>query len=174
MYPISEFIAELGDIPVAVDAASIRRKSRDYYSVSPMLRATLDGKRADAVVSPRSTEEVARTVAAAVRHKIPITERGTGTANYGQSVPLHGGIMLDMSGLAGILWIRPGAVRALAGTRIEAIERAARGDRLGDALLSQHAPARHHRRIRRRRHGRHRQHQLGRVARPAAISRVRK
>jgi hypothetical protein len=61
-----------------------------------------------------------------VKHRIPITARGGGTANYGQSVPLHGGILLDMTSVAGVVWTRPGAVRALAGTIIADIDDATR------------------------------------------------
>ena len=53
---------------------------------------------ADVVVQPRSEEEIAAVVAAAVRHRIPLTIRGGGTGNYGQSVPLKGGVLVDMTG----------------------------------------------------------------------------
>jgi FAD/FMN-containing dehydrogenase len=31
------------------------------------------------------------------QHNIPITVRGAGTGNYGQCIPLHGGIILDLA-----------------------------------------------------------------------------
>jgi FAD/FMN-containing dehydrogenase len=126
MYPIAEFAKELGGIEHTTDPMQIRIKSRDRYAVSPLLKQMLEGKKADVVVSPKSLDELLATVRAAVKYKIPITERGGGTANYGQSVPLRGGILLDMSGFTGFLFVRPGAVRAKAGTLIAAIEDASR------------------------------------------------
>src|ERR1700731_363288 len=122
MFAIDELVADLAGIACATDPVTIRRKSRDWYSISPLLRKSLEGKLADVIVTPRSKEEVLRVVAAAAKRRIPITARGGGTANYGQSVPLHGGIVLDMTALAGVLWVRPGAVRALAGTGMSAVD----------------------------------------------------
>src|SRR5580698_9343594 len=100
MYPIDAFIAEIGGVACTADPAKIRIKSRDRYAVSPLLKQMLDGKKADVIVSPTSLEELMTVVRAAVKYRIPITERGGGTANYGQSVPLRGGILLDMTGHA--------------------------------------------------------------------------
>lgn len=126
MYAIADFLEDIGGIESSTDPITIRRKSRDRYAVSPLLRQQLQGKYADVVVSPKDKAELARVVAAAVRHKVPMTARGGGTANYGQSVPLRGGILLDMMGLAGVLWKKPGAIRALAGTIVADMDASAR------------------------------------------------
>ena len=125
-YPIAEFCADVGDVPHATDAMTIRKKSRDQFAVSPLLRQSLAGRVADVVVSPRSKDDVLTIIKAAVRHRIPLTARGGGTANYGQSVPLQGGILLDMTGLSGIVSISEGNVRALSGTCMADIDLAAR------------------------------------------------
>jgi hypothetical protein len=121
---IHAFIADLVDIPATTDPRMIRIKSRDHYSLSPLLQKTLAGLQAELVVSPRTKGEVLTVAKAACRHRVALTPRGAGTANYGQSVPLRGGAMLDLSGLSGIISIRDGAVRALAGTKMEDIEAA--------------------------------------------------
>lgn len=126
MSDINAFIADLGDISASTDPRTIRTKSRDHYSLSPLLQKTLAGLQAELVVSPRSKNEVLKIAKAAYKHGIALTPRGAGTANYGQSVPLRGGAMLDLSGLSGIISIREGAVRAFAGTKIEDIETAVR------------------------------------------------
>ncbi|MBD9387969.1 FAD-binding oxidoreductase [Agrobacterium sp. AGB01] len=124
MSDIHAFISDLGDIPATTDPRTIRTKSRDHYSLSPLLQKTLAGLQAELVVSPRTKDEVLTVAKAAHKHRISLTPRGAGTANYGQSVPLRGGAMLDLSGLSGIVSIRDGAVRARAGTKIEDIEAA--------------------------------------------------
>ena len=126
MHSITAFCDDLGDIPFTTDPAILRRKSRDQFVISPLLRGELAGHVAEIVVTPRNKDEVARTVSAAVKHRIPITPRGGGTANYGQSVPLHGGMVLDMTGLDKILSIDHGVIRAQAGANMAQMEAAAR------------------------------------------------
>lgn len=59
----------------------------------------------DAVVAPRSTEEVARIVRLCNQHKLPITPRGSGTNLSAGTTPLHGGIVILMKYLNKILEI---------------------------------------------------------------------
>ena len=63
---------------------------------------------------------------ACARDAIPITLRGSGTGNYGQSVPLRGGVLLDLSGYNGFGWVRDGVGRAQAGIRLAEFDRQAR------------------------------------------------
>jgi FAD binding domain len=126
LYPLTEFASAIDGIEMTMDPRRIRVKSRDRYAVSPLLRTMLEGKYADVVVTPRSQEELKRVVSAAARYRIPITERGGGSANYGQSVPLRGGIVLDMTSYTGIVDLKPGVVRAKAGTLVADIDKAAR------------------------------------------------
>ena len=126
MYPIEALNADRGDIQATTDPRVIRRKSRDHFVISPLLRGELAGNLADVVVSPRTKAEVARAVSVAVKHRVPITPRGGGTANYGQSVPLKGGVLLDMTGFDRVLSIEPGVIRAEAGANMAAMESAAR------------------------------------------------
>ena len=102
---------DLADIPVLEDPGSLRMKSRDFFWFSPILKQSLDDKRADVVVVPRDKSDVPRVAAACARHRVPLTVRGGGTGNYGQAVPLSGGIVLDMAKLDQTIWHRPGAGR---------------------------------------------------------------
>jgi FAD/FMN-containing dehydrogenase len=115
---------DLGDIPILEDAGSLRMRSRDFFWFSPILKEILDGKRADIVVVPRDKPEVMRVAAACARHRVPLTVRGGGTGNYGQAVPLAGGVVLDMTRLDQVIWQRPGAGRFGAGARMLDIDRA--------------------------------------------------
>lgn len=112
---LDRFLADLGNTPVATDEATIKLKSRDFYWFSPILKRELDDKRARAIVKPRSREELMRVVATAVRHRVPLTTRGGGTGNYGQCIPLDGGIVLDATGLDRIVATTPGLLTVEAG-----------------------------------------------------------
>ena len=126
MYSIAALSADLGDIPFTTDPTILRRKSRDQFVISPLLRGELAGHVAEIVVTPRDKYEVMQAVSAAVKHRIPITPRGGGTANYGQSVPLQGGMVLDMIELNKILSVEHGVIRAQAGANMAEMEAAAR------------------------------------------------
>ncbi len=116
----------LGGIALAEDSATLRLKSRDFFWFSPILKPQLEGKQAAMVATPRSRDEVVRIAAAAARFRVPITLRGGGTGNYGQAVPLEGGLLVDLSGLDRVVWAKPGAGRFEAGARLLDIDRALR------------------------------------------------
>ena len=63
--------------------------------------------RADAVVLPATTDEVARTVAWCYEHDVPLIPRGGGTGFAGGAVPLDGGIVLGLERLAGVRSVEP-------------------------------------------------------------------
>ena len=67
-----------------------------------------------AVVTPRSPEDVRRTLDFACRARCPVAVRGAGHSQAGQSLT-DGGILLDLTGLDRIGEIRDGAVRVQAG-----------------------------------------------------------
>lgn len=73
------------------------RLSHDFYWYSPVLRPRLVSKTGDIAVQPVSVDEILAVLRFAGEHEIPVTVRGAGTGNYGQCVPLEGGIVLDLS-----------------------------------------------------------------------------
>ncbi len=91
-------IAIVGD-PARVSTVPqvVNRLSRDFYWYSPVLRKQLDGKAADVVVHPLNVKEIQDVLRYCYANEIPVTPRGAGTGNYGQAVPLHGGVLLDLS-----------------------------------------------------------------------------
>ena len=58
---------------------------------------------ADYVVRPKSPEEIAKIVKLASAHNVPIVPRGSASGLTGGSVPVKGGIVLDMTGMNRIL-----------------------------------------------------------------------
>jgi FAD/FMN-containing dehydrogenase len=101
----------------------VERLSQDFYWFSPILKRQLEGLRADAVVRPNSEDQIRAVVAACARTGVPITVRGSGTGNYGQCMPLHGGVILDLSAYKQLLWVKPGVGRAQAGIRMMEMDR---------------------------------------------------
>lgn len=76
--------------------AVVERLSKDFYWYSPVLKRQLEDKHGDVVVQPVSVDEVLAVARYARNHDVPVTVRGAGTGNYGQCIPLQGGIVLDM------------------------------------------------------------------------------
>ena len=127
---VSVLIAELETIVgrenVLVDPAAQRHILKDFHYYSPLLEEALAKLVADAVVRPRTLAELEAVVAAAVRHRVPITARGAGTGNYGQSLPLERGIVLDVRRLDRIISVDRDAITVEAGTVLADAEAAAR------------------------------------------------
>ena len=119
------FRAALAGLELIDQPALLRLKSRDFYWYSPILKRQLDGKRAELIVVPRTIDEVVQAAAACARFGVPLGVRGGATGNYGQMVPLHGGVLLDMMRLDRTLWIAGGAGRFEAGVKLGDADQAA-------------------------------------------------
>jgi len=105
----------------------VQRLSRDFYWYSPVLKKLLDDKVAEAVVQPVSTDEVVEVLACCFARRIPVTARGAGTGNYGQAIPLQGGVVLDVARMDAIREITTDGVAVTEpGTRLGVLEVAAR------------------------------------------------
>ena len=128
MSAVERVLGELAGLAIETQPQKVRRRSRDFYWYSPILKRELDEVTAEAVVTPRDETEVVRVLAACHRHRVPLTARGGGTGNYGQAMPLRGGIVLDLSDLARVRSIAPGRVRAEAGIRLAELDAATIAD----------------------------------------------
>lgn len=106
--------------------ASIQRKSRDFFWYSPILKEQLQDVCADLVVTPKSEAEVIEILRICHAHDAPVTTRGAGTGNYGQAMPLNGGVVLHMKDMARIKQIGDGVLVAEAGAVLKDLEAAAR------------------------------------------------
>ncbi len=99
---LSNLIAELESFPEIklLDAKKDKERfSRDFFDYSPVLEQKLGGCIADLVVRPHSVKGAALVAGACKRNGVPLTLRGSGTGNYGQCVPLSGGIVMLMGNL---------------------------------------------------------------------------
>lgn len=126
IYPIHQLIQDLDGIPSTTDPQQLAKLSIDWHTFSPILSQQLAGKRADIVVFPTTEAEVIRVIQSCVKHGIPLTPRGAGTGNYGQAVPLAGGVLLDTTRMQSIVWTKPGVMRVQPGVKLMAMEREAR------------------------------------------------
>ena len=104
----------------------VAKLSKDYYYFSPILAEQLADKEGDLVVRPQSESEVLKVAQVCVANKLPLTVRGAGTGNYGQAIPLAGGVILDMSAMNAVKWIKPGRACVEAGVKLAAIDRITR------------------------------------------------
>jgi FAD/FMN-containing dehydrogenase len=102
------------------------RAAADYHWYSPVLAEALKGKRPDLVVRPDTIDAVKQLAAACARHRAPLTVRGGGTGNYGQCVPLHGGVVLDATALNRIQTVEPGWACVETGVLLHSLNQAAR------------------------------------------------
>src|ERR1700753_634501 len=109
-YDIDAFRKAIGPIKCEDNPVLVRQKSRDFYWYSPILKSELDHVVGDLVVSPQNEAEVIEVLRAAHRLQIPVTPRGSGTGNYGQAMPLAGGIVLNLAEMNKVRLIKPGRI----------------------------------------------------------------
>ena len=122
----ADLTAELGPEAVLTDEGARLSASTDWAHMSPVLKPILPGGVADIVVCPRDAAGIAAAVGAAHRHRVPVTVRGQGTGNYGQGIPLYGGLVIDTSRANRVISVGDGEITAEAGSSFVMMEKAAR------------------------------------------------
>ncbi len=122
---LSELVADPARVLTA--PAVLDRLSHDFYWYSPVLRPQLVNKTGDVAVQPVNVDEILAVLRFAGKHGIPVTVRGAGTGNYGQCVPLEGGIVLDLALMDKLEDITPDGVAVCQpGLRLAVLETEAR------------------------------------------------
>jgi FAD/FMN-containing dehydrogenase len=124
--PVRELITLVGAEHVILDPAAQVKFLRDFSWYSPLLTDAFSEVPCDAIVQPGTLDELREIVALAVRARVPLTLRGAGTGNYGQSLPLHGGILVDIRRLNRIVAMAPTSITVEGGIVLGAAEEAAR------------------------------------------------
>lgn len=100
----------LDHLDIDDNPATLKQKSRDFFWYSPVLKEKMDHLIGDFVVSPRSEDEVIEVLKTCFAHDVPVTTRGAGTGNYGQAMPLAGGVVMHMKNMTKVKEIYPGRV----------------------------------------------------------------
>ena len=116
---LRQALSAVSDLELLAESAELQRHSRDAFEYSPVLTPRLESCCAELVVRPRTVEAVERLASACAEFQVPLTLRGSGTGNYGQCVPLEGGVVMLTTSLrqirsidaaTGIVTVEPGCV----------------------------------------------------------------
>jgi glycolate oxidase len=98
---VTSLSARLDEGTLALDDTNLEAYRDDAIAVPSILRR-IYSKRPDAVVRPDSGELVADILDKCLEEKTPATPRAAGTAGLGGSVPVRGGVVLDLAALSGV------------------------------------------------------------------------
>ena len=99
---IDSLIEAVGEHNVLTDPFDLDRYTGDALSPSRAYGAESAFEQlAEVVVRPRTTAEVSAVVSFANRRHIPVVPYGAGTGVMGGTVPVRGGIVLDMQRMDG-------------------------------------------------------------------------
>ena len=122
---IEALALDLDDLQPVRQPSELERLSSDFHDYSPLLALLLAECRAQLAVRAETREQVCRIASACARHGVPLTLRGAGTGNYGQCVPLRGGLVLDLSALRQLRQLdsHTGVVTAEAGITLAELDR---------------------------------------------------
>ncbi len=123
---IAALTAIVGTEQITTGGPGLETLSKDFYWYSPVLTDRIGDRVAAAAVKITDLAQLRQVVSLAAAHHIPITPRGAATGNYGQSVPLYGGLVIDLSGMDKIIDLSDGVVTAEPGARLSTIENQAR------------------------------------------------
>ena len=91
---------------VLVDPGTTSEASRDWWPLAMMWAR--DGQvpvQAAAVVRPADAEQVSAVLATCNDHRIPVTPAAGRSGVCGASIPLHGGVILDLTAMTGIVGV---------------------------------------------------------------------
>ena len=92
-------LKSVSELEIYQKNSDLERFSKDFYDYSPILINELKDCLADIVVRPLSVDAIIVVAQICNKYSTPLTLRGSGTGNYGQCVPLNGGVVMVMSGL---------------------------------------------------------------------------
>ena len=115
------------------DPTVIGRRLRDNSWLSPVLKHYIDdmvdtsGRSLDvaALIAPAGIDELRACVSLLYRANSPIVILGAGTTNFGQTVPLDGGVVIEMKHFDDVSPPGPGRVTAGAGSVTGAVDEVA-------------------------------------------------
>jgi glycolate oxidase len=96
---VDELIVALGPYNVTIDFDKMEMYSHDETNIEHYAHMP------EVVVTPESTEQVAKIMRIATKYVIPVTPRGAGSGLSGGAIPVYGGIVLSVERMNRILEI---------------------------------------------------------------------
>ncbi|QFT34635.1 FAD-binding oxidoreductase [Roseibium porphyridii] len=126
MSAIAALKADLDGLKIEDNQQIVKQKSRDFFWYSPVLKKQLEDVTGDLIVTPKTEDEIIRVLKACFTADIPVTTRGAGTGNYGQAMPLSGGVVLNMAEMTAVKEVKTGSVVVEAGAIMSDIDKTAR------------------------------------------------
>lgn len=121
-----KLLSALPSQSVFIDERSLEKYSKDYYYFSPVLLRELEACLAECIVRPQTEAELDTVLSICAAYAVPITVRGSGTGNYGQAIPLSGGVVLDMSAMNQVLRLEGDLITVQSGIRMGKMEQFSR------------------------------------------------
>jgi FAD/FMN-containing dehydrogenase/ferredoxin len=95
------------DLKITSARGSLALYSRDQADVPDMLRSTLFDTVPDVLAQPFTVPAIQAVLKYAASKKIPVIVRGAGSSPFGGSMPVKGGIVLDMNTLNNVISYDP-------------------------------------------------------------------
>ncbi|HEY9204517.1 MAG TPA: FAD-binding and (Fe-S)-binding domain-containing protein [Candidatus Methanoperedens sp.] len=99
------YLEEKFDNRITFDITERKLYGHDIAAIPKLVKPLIGDTTPDAVVQPRSEEELIELVKWANRNKIPLTPRGKATSGYGGAIPVKKGIVVDFYRMKDLLSI---------------------------------------------------------------------
>jgi glycolate oxidase len=85
----------------------------ECYAYDASFESMMSPRLPDAVVQPRDTDDVSRTLAYAWTRRVPVTPRGAATGQAGGALPVHRGIVVDVSAMNRVIEVDAANLQAI-------------------------------------------------------------
>lgn len=117
---INYIIKELEDVfpqeQIILDKEKLKKEGSSPYNISPSLKIL--ERAPDVIVKARDEEDIRKLVDLCSKHNIPLIPYGNKSGTLGQTIPIYGGIMVDIKDFKGIIELKNNSVSLFPGTKI--------------------------------------------------------